>query len=60
MMALSQETKCVHCGMCEKKCPAINESVVHTFRPLVYAAWTKDELQRIDCTSGEQHEIVCV
>lgn len=44
--------KCVSCGLCEKRCPALNDSIAMTTKPSVYAAWTKDNSQRIDSTSG--------
>lgn len=49
---LIDEKKCISCGLCEKKCPAINNSETYTKRPQVYAAWTQDAVQRVISTSG--------
>ena len=44
---------CVDCGLCEKVCPALHKQVRDTKKdPLVFAAYAKDDLIRIDSTSG--------
>lgn len=44
--------KCIDCGLCEKKCPAIHTEATGNFHPKVYAAWVKNEQIRKQCTSG--------
>lgn len=46
------EEICVNCELCMKRCPAINSDIEKHQFPEVYAAWIKDEDQRIQCTSG--------
>ena len=47
------DKKCIHCHLCEKKCPSIK--VVNTNNwpmPKVYAGWTLDNKIRFESTSG--------
>ena len=45
--------KCVKCGLCEKKCPALHIMPSQKEKdPVVYAAWTKDDRIRYNSTSG--------
>ncbi|MDR0427212.1 MAG: 4Fe-4S dicluster domain-containing protein [Dysgonamonadaceae bacterium] len=47
--------KCTDCGLCEKVCPLISpnkNNVIRFEKPLVYAAYHKDNRIRIDSTSG--------
>ena len=47
------EEKCIECGLCIKKCPALN--IVpsdNNSDPAVYAAWSLNEKVRYDSTSG--------
>lgn len=47
------DQKCIKCGLCEKRCPAIHPIPSHNSEnPSVYAAWTKDDKVRFDSTSG--------
>lgn len=46
------EDICISCGLCERKCPALNNLDKNNNNPLVYATWTKDEAQRLKSTSG--------
>lgn len=48
------EEKCIKCGICVKKCPALNKvEVKENFEePIVYAAWSLDENTRFESTSG--------
>ena len=47
------DKKCVKCGLCEKKCPALHVMTSQKAKnPAVYAAWTKDDKIRYDSTSG--------
>ncbi len=47
------DQKCIKCGLCEKRCPAIHPIQSHNSEnPGVYAAWTKDDKVRFDSTSG--------
>lgn len=48
------EIKCVNCGLCVKKCPAINSAVNKNTRGNVevFSAWTKNHTQRRNSTSG--------
>ena len=43
---------CIGCELCERKCPALNDLVNHNKQPIVYAAWTQDDKQRLESTSG--------
>lgn len=45
--------KCVECGLCEKVCPILHKNEIQRYdKPLVYAAYHKDDAVRIDSTSG--------
>lgn len=45
--------KCVECHLCEKVCPALNRTINNNIeKPMVYAAWSKNEEIRSKCTSG--------
>lgn len=44
--------KCIECGLCEKKCPNLNNYKSIKQEPKVYAAWTRDTKTRLNCTSG--------
>lgn len=44
--------KCINCELCMKRCPAINSDIEKHQVPEIYAAWIKNEEQRIQCTSG--------
>lgn len=46
------QEKCINCELCIKRCPAISSNIKKNNYPTVYAAWTKNEVQRIKCTSG--------
>lgn len=54
------EGACIHCGLCEKVCPVISPAdfIKRYKAPLVYAAYTKDELVRLDSTSGGIHSML--
>lgn len=43
--------RCVECHLCEKKCPALNESVFHGNLD-TYAAWLTDDEKRKGSSSG--------
>ena len=50
-----KEAICIHCGLCEKKCPAqkkISSPNCNFEVPVVYAAFAKDEQIRIKSSSG--------
>lgn len=48
--------KCVDCRLCEKVCPIINKAKEKRFEvPRVFAAYNKDEVVRLDSTSGGIH-----
>ncbi len=42
---------CLHCGMCSKTCPVLNEIGFQT-TPKTYAAYTRDERLRMHSSSG--------
>lgn len=45
--------KCIKCNLCEKVCPMIKKNENNNFeKPLIFAAWSKDENIRLDSTSG--------
>jgi coenzyme F420-reducing hydrogenase beta subunit len=44
---------CTQCGLCKEVCPALVQcSILDTRPPQVFAAWSRDEEQRINSTSG--------
>ena len=45
-------SRCIHCGICVKKCPNKNTSVNHFEMPSVKAVWSKDSSVRLGSTSG--------
>ena len=45
-------SKCTDCGLCEKVCPMLHKSSKTTDVPKVYGAYSKDEVVRLDSTSG--------
>ena len=51
---------CVDCGLCDKVCPVISQAdfIKRYDKPLVYAAYTKDETIRLDSTSGGIHSML--
>ncbi len=54
-------TKCIHCGLCEKKCPALKRITNPNCNfevPIVYAAFAKDEQIRIKSSSGGMFTIL--
>ena len=45
--------KCINCGLCEAKCPAVNIVKQDNYaEPIVYAGWTLDNDIRYESTSG--------
>lgn len=46
-----QEEKCIHCGLCEKRCPVMYPSYVNTEQPECYAMMAQDE-ERLTSSSG--------
>lgn len=51
---------CVDCGLCERVCPVISTAdfIGRYDKPVVYAAYTKDEAIRLDSTSGGIHSML--
>ncbi len=51
---------CVDCGLCDKVCPVISQAdfICRYDKPIVYAAYTKDEAIRLDSTSGGIHSML--
>ena len=45
-------SKCTDCGLCEKVCPMLHKASKTTDVPKVYGAYSKDEVVRLDSTSG--------
>lgn len=46
-------SKCVNCGMCKRTCPILNaKDNNHYKKPVVYAAWSKNNDTRYNSTSG--------
>lgn len=54
--------RCTDCSLCEKVCPIIEkaEYVSRYEKPLVYAAYSKDEQIRLDSTSGGIHSMLAL
>lgn len=52
--------KCVDCHLCEKVCPILETgtSSIYNKNPQVIAAYTKDEVIRLDSTSGGLHSMI--
>lgn len=48
------KSKCINCGLCTKVCPVINNKIVNEKKekPIIYAAWSKQQTVRLDSTSG--------
>lgn len=44
-------TKCVHCSLCEKVCP-LDKNFTQDVEPKVFALINKDEKTRLKCASG--------
>ena len=44
--------RCINCGLCVKKCPALVEHKAGKSNPEVYSVWSKNEENRITSTSG--------
>lgn len=53
---------CVDCGLCDKVCPIQNKAnhVERYSEPNVFAAYTKDEVIRMDSTSGGIHSMLAL
>lgn len=53
---------CVDCGLCDKVCPIQNKAnhVKRYTEPIVFAAYTKDEVIRLDSTSGGIHSMLAL
>lgn len=51
---------CVDCGLCDKVCPIISQAnfIQRYDKPIVYAAYSKDEAIRLDSTSGGIHSML--
>ena len=50
---------CVDCGLCEKVCPIQKTDNIKRYdKPIVFAAYTKDDTIRIDSTSGGIHSML--
>ena len=46
------EGKCVNCGLCEKTCPILNAKPETDGEPQAYAAYNKNDEQRLNSSSG--------
>lgn len=47
------EEKCIKCGLCTKMCHELKDKATSNYKkPIVYAAWNKDESKRLFSTSG--------
>lgn len=51
---------CIDCGKCERVCPVISQAdnIERYEKPIVYAAYNKDEDIRLDSTSGGIHSML--
>lgn len=51
---------CINCGLCEKVCPILRkaDNIERYDKPIVYAAYAKDDSIRIDSTSGGIHSML--
>ena len=54
------KVSCIDCGLCERVCPVIcpADFIERYNKPLVYAAYTKDEAIRLDSTSVGIHSML--
>lgn len=43
---------CVHCGICQKVCPVLQSQNTSDAVPMAYAAYSKDEGNRVQSSSG--------
>ncbi|WP_434503070.1 Coenzyme F420 hydrogenase/dehydrogenase, beta subunit C-terminal domain [Prevotella sp.] len=52
--------KCIDCHLCEKVCPILStaNNIVRYDVPKVFAAYSKDEIIRLDSTSGGIHSML--
>ena len=46
------ETACIHCGLCEARCPLLSPLPLTMHLPTAFAAYTKDEPLRLESSSG--------
>ena len=46
------ESKCIHCGLCEKCCPELNPVNLFPTSDSVYACWSLDDSTRMSSSSG--------
>ena len=46
------ETACIHCGLCEARCPLLSPPPLTMQLPTAFAAYTKDETVRLESSSG--------
>ena len=55
-------SKCVDCGLCEIVCPMLSKvnNIGRYDKPKVFAAYAKDELLRLDSTSGGIHSTLAL
>lgn len=44
--------RCVSCGLCEKACPVLDSLPKSSREPRAYAAYSRDEVMRLDSSSG--------
>lgn len=53
---------CVDCHLCENVCPIIEpaRNIIRYNEPIVYAAYTKNEIIRMDSTSGGIHSMLAL
>ena len=53
-----EETKCIHCSMCEKVCPVLMNERFDAIQeeayadPIAYGGWHRDKVVRADSSSG--------